>query len=135
MRIENDRLRTLEPIYFEYDRAKIQERSEPLLIEIAKVLVARADVGRVSIEGHTDSRGGQAYNARLSQARAEAVMKFLTDAGLDPARLSAVGHGQSRPVASNDTDAGRAQNRRVEFIFVDKTPAPEAPTPAPSEVK
>ena len=71
----------------------------------------------VRIEGHTDSRGSHAYNEVLSQRRAEAVRAALIGASVDPARLNAVGMGETLPVASNGTAAGRQQSRRVEVII------------------
>ncbi|HMJ14752.1 MAG TPA: OmpA family protein, partial [Polyangiaceae bacterium] len=121
VRVEAGQIRTLEPIYFEYNKAQLQARSEPLLVEMANVIRARADLGRISIEGHTDDRGPDAYNLKLSDARAQAVMKFLVDAGVSAERLAAKGFGETRPIEPNATDAGRAKNRRVEFLFVDKS--------------
>lgn len=72
--------------------------------------------GPISIEGHTDSQGGEAANQALSQRRAEAVRRVLEEAGVAPGRLKAVGRGESQPVADNGSAAGRARNRRVEII-------------------
>ena len=75
---------------------------------------------RVRVEGHTDSKGSDAYNQRLSQRRSESVVKYLISKGIDPSRLEAVGFGKSRPIAPNqnpdggDNPIGRAKNRRVE---------------------
>ena len=71
---------------------------------------------RLSIDGHTDASGDAAHNLRLSEARARSVVAALTGQGIDAARLEAKGHGQSRPVADNATDDGRAKNRRVELV-------------------
>jgi OOP family OmpA-OmpF porin len=68
----------------------------------------------VVIEGHTDSVGTAAYNKKLSQQRAEAVKKYMVEKGIDANRLKAQGFGEVRPIASNDTEEGRQQNRRVE---------------------
>ena len=74
--------------------------------------------GSANLEGHTDSKGDDAYNQRLSERRAESVRRWLIDRErLDPSRLGARGWGESRPVASNDTDAGRQKNRRVEVVI------------------
>ena len=70
----------------------------------------------VSIEGHTDSQGNDDKNMTLSQTRAQAVMTYLTEKGVSPTRLRSVGFGELVPIASNDTSAGRAQNRRVALI-------------------
>jgi OOP family OmpA-OmpF porin len=81
----------------------------------ARVLQAEASL-QVSVEGHTDSRGTEAYNDALSLRRANTVSEYLAEHGVDAGRLSVVGYGESKPVASNDTDDGRAQNRRVELL-------------------
>ncbi|MFD1797477.1 OmpA family protein [Paracoccus aurantiacus] len=72
---------------------------------------------RVEIYGHTDSTASEAYNMDLSQRRAQSVGGILTAAGVSPARLVMVGRGESQPIASNNTDAGKAQNRRVEILI------------------
>src|SRR5690606_35723062 len=83
--------------------------------EIVQVFNDNPQVLKVSIEGHTDSDGEDAYNKTLSDQRAKAVMKYLVDKKVAADRLSAVGYGESKPIASNDTDEGKAKNRRVEF--------------------
>ncbi|MGR3483868.1 MAG: OmpA family protein [Paracoccaceae bacterium] len=72
----------------------------------------------VRVIGHTDSTGSEAYNLDLSQRRAQAVSSVLAGAGVSPARLSTVGRGEAQPIATNDTAAGRAQNRRVEIVII-----------------
>ena len=76
---------------------------------------------KVEVQAHTDSVGDDAYNQSLSEQRAEAVRQFLLDEGVPPEQVTAVGYGESRPVADNDTPPGRARNRRVEFRIVDET--------------
>ena len=74
--------------------------------------------GTAALEGHTDSKGDDAYNQRLSERRAESVRRWLAEKErVDGAKLTARGFGESRPVASNDTDAGRQKNRRVEVVI------------------
>jgi len=80
-------------------------------------------IKKVRIEGHTDAVGTHEYNLDLSQRRVLSVMRFLVEQGVEPARLEAIGHGKTRPIADNTTDEGRARNRRVDFIIVD----PKAP--------
>jgi OOP family OmpA-OmpF porin len=68
---------------------------------------------RVEVAGHTDSRGNDSYNLKLSQRRAESVRDYLISMGIESSRLTARGYGESQPVATNSTEGGRAQNRRV----------------------
>jgi outer membrane protein OmpA-like peptidoglycan-associated protein len=128
LRVESGMIRTLEPIYFDYNKATIQARSEPLLLEMANLIRTRPDLGAIVIEGHTDNKGAAKYNLKLSKDRAASVRAFLITAGVSEARLSSEGFGSERPIADNKTDAGRAQNRRVEFHFA-------APAAAPPPVK
>jgi OOP family OmpA-OmpF porin len=74
----------------------------------------------VEVAGHTDSKGSEEYNQGLSERRANAVKDYLNSKGVRASRLTARGYGESRPVASNDTDEGRAENRRVELIVLDR---------------
>ncbi|MGO2148986.1 OmpA family protein, partial [Halomonas sp.] len=104
----------LQDVNFEFDSAQLTAQARGVLDGVAERLVNNPDV-RVSIEGHTDSRGAAQYNKNLSQRRAESVAAYLAQRGVGANRMRAVGYGEERPVASNDTDAGRAQNRRVEM--------------------
>ncbi len=79
------------------------------------MLKSKAD-WQMTVEGHTDATGSAAYNQSLSEKRAQSVIDFLTAAGIPAARLKAAGFGSSKPVASNDTELGRGQNRRVELV-------------------
>jgi outer membrane protein OmpA-like peptidoglycan-associated protein len=72
------------------------------------------------LEGHTDSVGDADANKKLSQDRADAVREIMTGNGIAASRLSTTGYGQEKPIASNDTDEGRAQNRRLELVVVKK---------------
>ena len=74
----------------------------------------------VEIGGHTDSRGADDYNLELSQRRAAAVMRYLTENGIEAGRLTSEGYGEARPIDTNDTDAGRARNRRVVFVILEQ---------------
>lgn len=104
----------LHNVHFAYDEARIQRDSYALLDDAAGQL---RELGwpDVTVEGHTDARGTDAYNLRLSQQRAEAVRRYLIDRGAPAASLRAVGFGESRPIADNDSAEGRSRNRRVEL--------------------
>lgn len=108
-------------IYFAFDSDRIEERSFEILDQVVEVLSQVSDFGKLRIEGHTDSTGSTDYNIRLSTRRAEAVRQYLINQGLDADRLISEGYGPHRPVATNETDAGRAENRRVEF-HLDRRP-------------
>jgi outer membrane protein OmpA-like peptidoglycan-associated protein len=101
-------------INFDTDSDVIRAESKPTLDRIAAVLKAHAD-WKLTVEGHTDSTGTAEHNRQLSQKRAESVKAYLQAAGIDAGRLQAAGLGATKPVASNDTALGRAQNRRVEL--------------------
>ncbi|MFK7989360.1 MAG: OmpA family protein, partial [Sandaracinaceae bacterium] len=107
-------------IYFETNRDVIQERSFTLLDQLAAVLVARPDILRVSVEGHTDSQGSDSHNMDLSTRRAAAVVTYMTGHGVVASRLTSEGFGETRPIDSNRTRAGRANNRRVEFQILEQ---------------
>jgi len=70
---------------------------------------------RIAVEGHTDNVGTDLYNEKLSVRRAEAVFRYLVNHGIAPERMEVIGYGESRPVTENDSESGRAQNRRVEL--------------------
>jgi len=72
------------------------------------------------VAGHTDSRGTDKYNLGLSDRRAAVVRDYLISKGIDADRMTSAGYGEARPIASNDTDAGRAQNRRTELVITSK---------------
>ena len=106
---------TLGDVLFEVDRAELKPGAARTLDQLAAAL---NDDRRstISIEGHTDSTGSPQHNADLSLHRAEAVKSYLVERGVDPARITTQGLGQDYPVASNATEAGRQQNRRVEVV-------------------
>ncbi len=109
----------LEMVYFETNKAVIKPVSYGLLDDVAKTLNAYPDIKRVEVSGHTDNIGKDESNLKLSQARSEAVMKYLVMKGVDPARLVARGYGETKPIDTNDTAEGRAKNRRVAFTIMD----------------
>jgi len=102
-------------INFDYDSAVIRAESKPTLDKIVAMLQSEVEM-QLIIEGHTDSDGSTQHNEVLSQERADSVKSYLVSAGIDAARLFTEGHGESKPVAPNTTETGKAQNRRVELV-------------------
>jgi len=103
-------------IRFALDSAEISRDSAKALAQIGQLLI-RDEQLQLRIEGHTDSTGSAAHNLELSQRRADAIKTYLVDTfGVEPSRLETRGFGADRPVASNDTEGGRALNRRVELV-------------------
>ena len=117
--VRNGHLALLAQVQFAHDAATILPVSLQLLDEVVGVLRDTPEIRKVRIEGHTDGRGKPAYNRRLSQRRAESVLRHLAAAGIEVSRLRAKGFGADRPLAPNDTVANRAKNRRVEFVVLD----------------
>ncbi len=113
-----EKLKILDKVYFDTGRASIQKRSFALLDNVAQVLVVHPEIPLVQIEGHTDNTGVAEKNRKLSQERADAVKSYLAKKGVADGRLRAVGFGQDKPAESNETPAGRDNNRRVEFNLV-----------------
>ena len=101
-------------VEFETGTSRLTDGSRELLDQAAGVL-RRVDAVTVEVQGHTDDEGSAASNRRLSEQRADAVRRYLSDAGVDRARLTVRAFGEAEPIASNDTEAGRARNRRVVF--------------------
>lgn len=117
---------TLGDVLFETGNAQLKPGAVLDLDRLASFL-QRYPARRAVIEGHTDSVGGEDYNQGLSQRRAEAVRAYLLRMGVDAARITATGMGESAPVAPNDNAAGRQQNRRVEIIVSETDSAGSAP--------
>ncbi|MDX2170094.1 MAG: OmpA family protein [Deltaproteobacteria bacterium] len=107
----------LRGVGFDFNSATLRPDALPVLDQAALLLKENPDIA-VRVEGHTDNVGSAEYNLKLSVRRAEAVYRYLVNQGIDPERLRVEGFGLTRPVASNDTESGRAQNRRVELQVV-----------------
>lgn len=107
-------------VHFADGKARLLPDSEPLLEEVAAVMVAHPEIKKLRIEGHTDDRGDRALNLRLSEDRAKTVQSFLVSHGVSASRLTAKGYGPDKPVAPNLTERGRDRNRRVEFVIVEQ---------------
>ena len=108
---------TLRDVLFETDRADLKPQALEDLYPMVTFLRENPE-RHILIEGHTDSVGSESYNLDLSQQRATAVRNFLVHNGISPERITARGYGKTYPVASNDTEAGRQQNRRVEMVVL-----------------
>ena len=99
---------------FDFDSFELTDTAKGQLDKVAEYLKLN-DAVSVEVGGHTDSMGTEDYNQTLSEQRAKSVVDYLSGKGIDASRLSAVGYGKKHPVATNDTEEGRAQNRRIEF--------------------
>ena len=113
-------LRMPSGITFPVDRSDIQPEFQSTLDQVSQTL-ASYNQTYVDVLGHTDSTGSDAYNQALSERRAQSVASYLSGRGVDRARVGIRGFGESQPIASNDDEAGRAQNRRVEIKVVPVT--------------
>jgi OOP family OmpA-OmpF porin len=107
----------LKNIYFDFDKTTLKSESFVELDKVVDFLKRNSSVS-IEISGHTDSKGSDSYNENLSQGRSQAVVDYLISQGIDSSRLEAHGYGESKPIDSNDTEAGRANNRRVEFTVL-----------------
>lgn len=106
---------TLQNVHFAFDSANLTSEAKSILDAAVSKINANPS-NTISVEGHTDSTGSDAYNSQLSQRRARSVAEYLASKGVSASRLKTIGKGESDPIASNDTREGRAQNRRVVVI-------------------
>jgi outer membrane protein OmpA-like peptidoglycan-associated protein len=118
--VKQENIEIRQKIQFATGKSKIRWRSFRLLKQVAQTLQAHPEIRIIRIEGHTDSRGRDVVNQRLSELRAQAVRRYLVKQGVDPERLVAVGYGESMPIASNRSRRGRMANRRVEFTIMQR---------------
>lgn len=109
----------LKGVHFDFDKATLRPEAKVILNEAAALLTTHERVV-VEVAGHTDGIGSDEYNQGLSERRANAVRDYLVERGINASRLTARGYGESRPVATNDTDEGRQENRRVELVVLDR---------------
>jgi outer membrane protein OmpA-like peptidoglycan-associated protein len=113
--VQRDKLELKEKLYFAWDQAVLQEVSFPVLDEVVQALTDNKGF-RVQVEGHASSEGGDDHNQTLSEQRAMEVLNYLVTHGIDHGRLASKGFGSSVPLDTNETIAGRENNRRVEFV-------------------
>ncbi|WP_293387490.1 OmpA family protein [Nevskia sp.] len=111
----------LRGVNFEFDKAVLTPNATVLLDQVSEALTRRPDI-KVEIGGHTDAKGSVKYNKKLSDARAASVRTYLMQKGISADRMTSVGYGKIVAIASNDTDEGRALNRRVELTVTDSNP-------------
>lgn len=109
-------IRFNEKVLFAYDRSDLNTTAKTNLDKLNSIL-AKYPETNITIIGHTDNKGSDSYNQTLSEARASSVTSYAGQNGINTARLTAVGKGESDPIAVNDTEEGRASNRRVEFVI------------------
>jgi outer membrane protein OmpA-like peptidoglycan-associated protein len=117
--IEEGSAIVLENIFFDFDKTELLPASFPELDKVVQFMLEE-DINLIEIAGHTDNEGSDAYNQKLSEGRALSVVNYLISKGVKPDRMKYVGYGESRPIDTNLTEAGRTQNRRVEFTLLKK---------------
>lgn len=110
----------LKNIFFDFDKATLRPESTNELERLTNLLKVDAPTLKIEISGHTDSKGADDYNKKLSNSRAKAVVDYLISKGISADRLTSVGYGEEQPIATNDTDEGRQLNRRTEFKIISK---------------
>jgi outer membrane protein OmpA-like peptidoglycan-associated protein len=143
VRVTETEIVILAQVQFQFGRSALDQTVDPvsdeLLEEVRGALVDHPEITRIEVQGHTDNVGAEAYNLRLSQARADAIRAWLVARGIPADVLVAKGYGGSRPIASNASADERQRNRRVQFVILEKRapgegpspPAPPSPPPPP----
>ncbi len=117
-KIEGGEIKIMQPIHFETAKWVIKPDSLPIVQDVANIMKNTPYIRKLQVQGHTDWRGSDDYNLKLSQNRANAVMQQLIKDGVEPERLEAVGRGEFQPIATNKTPEGMALNRRTEFHII-----------------
>ena len=132
--VKGGQLVIVKPVFFATNKDVILKKSFPVLQSVADALVASQQIKKVRVEGHTDNRGKPEKNLDLSARRARSVRTWLEAHGVAADRLTAEGYGQTRPIADNKREPGRAKNRRVDFVIIDpaQTEGASAPAAAPA---
>jgi outer membrane protein OmpA-like peptidoglycan-associated protein len=120
--VEQDRIVLEEMVHFEFATAVLRPESLAVLEDVARLILAHPEYTRISIEGHTDYQGPEEFNLRLSERRAERIRDTLIRMGVEPERLVARGFGTSQPIAEGHSIEANRQNRRVEFVIVERRP-------------
>jgi OmpA-OmpF porin, OOP family len=115
-----DRIDLSETVQFETESAVLLDRSKTLLDDVARELADHPEIRKIQIEGHTDSTASNRHNVKLSRERVASVRSYLIGKGVDPKRLTTKAFGETKPIASNKTEEGRAKNRRVDFRIMQR---------------
>lgn len=118
--VRDNKIEIKEKIQFDHAKATIKSESHDLLDEIVQVIKDNPHIKKIAIEGHASADGNADFNRTLSDNRAKAVRTYLIEKGISEELLTAKGFGQDKPIATNDTEEGREQNRRVEFNIVEQ---------------
>lgn len=121
--LQKEKIEIKDSVYFETAKAVIKPESFAILDEVAEILVAHPELAKLAVEGHTDSRGNDKENLKLSQARVESVRAYLVGKGVVLERLDAAGYGETRPLVKEKNSADQAKNRRVDFVVTARTDA------------
>mgnify|MGYP000908897073 CR=1 FL=1 len=130
------KIEILDRVHFETDKSDLKPVSFAVLDAVVAVMKEHPEIARVRVDGHTDNTGTETHNAGLSDRRAEAVKAYLVKKGIAKERLQAKGFAETVPIATNDTEEGRAQNRRTEFTILERKEAPkDAPKKVPQPAK
>ncbi len=116
--VTDTKIEILDKVYFEYNKAIIKSESYPILDAVAATLDGNPDIQMVEVQGHTDERGNDAYNLKLSDERAKAVKAYLVDKGIAEDRLDGQGYGETQPIDRRSNEQAWAKNRRVEFLIL-----------------
>jgi len=130
VRVTRNKIEILEKVFFDTNKATIKPVSFDLLDQVARVLREAPEITKVRVEGHTDYQGDDAHNDKLSQARAESVVAYLSAKGVDGTRMVPQGFGERRPIvtgAAGKREPGMGMNRRVEFIIIEVNGQPQDP--------
>jgi outer membrane protein OmpA-like peptidoglycan-associated protein len=120
--VHADRLELKEPIAFDAGKATLKAQSHALVDEVAQALAGNAWIARLEIGVHSDERGAEEYNLRLSEQRALALRSYLVEHGVAAARVLARGYGETRPLCNEHNEACWSRNRRVELLVVEAAP-------------
>lgn len=118
--VRDNKIEIHDKIQFDYDKATIRPESFSLMNEIASVIHKNSQIKKIRIEGNASAEGSAQHNQKLSEDRARSVLKYLTEHGIAAGELVSIGYGVDRPIADNATEAGREQNRRVEFVILEQ---------------